>query len=372
MTSPLKIGLMGCGNIAQMMHIPYLTDHEQFQLVALADSYRPILEAVGGRYGIQRLYSDWREMLAQPDLGAVVLCHAGSHKEAVIAAVQQGKDVFVEKPLGWNLRECEEVAAVVAGSDRIVQVGYHKRYDPGFEYARQQVAQMDDLGFVRVTVLHPPDEMGHSPYRIRRGGGQVKEGHLAVASWEEQVRNQLAGLAGGDLTPLVDEALGGRKDDLRLRLAYGILTVSIIHQVYTLWGFLGAPERVISTDIWRDGLSIHSVLQFPGHLRATLDWHFLSHLKDYREEYAFFGNHQRVLLQLPSPYFKHFPSPVIVQGGEGELAWEKRVIASYDEAFHNELRAFYESVQARRQPMTDVREAVAHSRILQSIIDAAE
>ena len=40
-----------------------------------------------------------------------------------------------------------------AQSDRIVQIGYHKRYDPGFRYAREQVKQMRDLGFVRITVL---------------------------------------------------------------------------------------------------------------------------------------------------------------------------------------------------------------------------
>lgn len=371
MSVPLKIGLMGCGNIAQMMHIPYLIEYEQFDLVALADSYPPILEDVGQRYGIQRRYTDWHEMLAQPDLDAVVLCHAGSHKEAIIEAVQAGKHVFVEKPLGWNLRECEEVAAIVAKSDRIVQLGYHKRYDPGFLYAREQVKQMQDIGFVRVTVLHPPDEWGHSPYRIRRGNGQIKEGHIEVNSWEEQVTGQLAGLAGGTLAPLVDEALASRKDDSRLRLAYGIMTISIIHQVYTLWGFLGQPEKVISTEVWRDGLSIHSILQFPNDLRATIDWHFLANLKDYREEYAFYGNKDRVTFQLPSPYFKNFPSPVIVQGGDGELAWEKRVIVSYDEAFRNELVAFYDNIQANRQPETDVREGIAHSRIIQAMIDAA-
>lgn len=368
---PLRVGVMGCGNVAQMMHIPNLVEYEHFELLALADVYAPILEAVGQRYGITRLYSDWREFLAQPDLDAVLLCHAGSHKEAVIAALDAGKHVFVEKPLGWNLREVQEVAARAAQSDRILQVGYHKRYDPGYRYAREQVQQMPDLGFARITVLHPPDEMGHSPHRIRLGNGRYKDGHIAVADWATQLAGARRGLTEGDLSPLVDEALGTRKADPRLRLAYSMMTISLIHQVYTLFGFLGEPAGVLSTEVWRDGLSIHSVIAYPNDLRVSLDWHYLSDLKDYREEYAFYGNGQRITFQLPSPYFRSFPSPVIVQGGEGELAWEKRVIVSYDEPFRNELLAFYANVQAGTEPETNAAAALQHHRFIQQMIDAA-
>lgn len=370
MTPPLRIGLVGCGAIAQIMHIPYLCDYEQFELVALADNYQPVLDAVADRYQITRRYTNWNDLLANEDIDAVVICHGGSHHDSIIAALQAGKHVLTEKPVGWNVREVREVADKVTQSDRVVQVAYHKRYDPGFRYAREQVQKIKDLGFVRITVLHPPDEMGHSPHRIRLGNGRVKEGHIDVISWDEQVRNQLQGLTGGDLAPLVDEALGNRKGDNRLRLGYGILTVSLIHQIYSLFGFLGQPERVISTEIWRDGLSIHALIAYPNQVRCSLDWHFLSHLKDYREEYAFYGNHERVILQLPSPYLRNFPSPVIVQGGNGELAWEKKITVSYDEAFRNELLAFYDNVTEKKQPETTVAEALQHIEFTQQLIDA--
>lgn len=372
MTSPLRVGVIGCGAVAQIMHIPYLCDYdEHFEVVALADIYKPVLDAVGDRYQVARRYTDWQDLLANDDIDAVVIAHGGSHRDSIIAALDAGKHVFTEKPLTWNLREAEEVAERVAQSDRIVQVAYHKRYDPGFRYAREQVKKMDDLGFVRITVLHPPDEMGHSPFRIRLGEGRVKEDHIDPISWDEQVRNGLQGLAGGDLAPLVDEALGdARKGDNRLRLGYGIIVVSIIHQVYSMFGFLGKPERVISTDIWREGFSIHALIEYPNQVRCTIDWHFLAELKDYREEYAFYGNGQRVALQLPSPYLKNFPSPVIVQGGEGELAWEKKVVVSYDEAFRNELLAFHHCVTENKQPETTVAEAVEHMAFIQQLIDA--
>lgn len=372
MTQKLRVGVIGCGAIAQIMHIPYLVEYEQFEVVALSDAYKPVLDAVADRYKIADRYTDWREMLKRDDIEAVVIAHSGSHRDSVIAAMEAGKHIFVEKPLTWNLREAEEVAAKVAGYDRIMQVGYHKRYDPGFRYVKEQLQNMHDIGLVRVTVLHPPNEMGLSPFRLRRGNGIFEDGHSEVASWDEQVKGQLQAFAGGNLAPIVDEVLGqGRKNDNRLRLGYGILIVSMIHQIYTMHGFLGEPTRVIHTEIWREGMSIHSMVEYPNDVRCTFDWHFLSQVKDYREEYAFYGNYERVIWQLPSPYLKNAPSPVIVQGGEGELAWEKRVVVSYDEAFRNELVAFYENVQHNRQPETTVEEAVVHIRTIQQIIDAA-
>jgi predicted dehydrogenase len=374
MAGKLRVGVIGCGAIAQIMHIPYLVDYdEKFELAAIADLHQPTLDAVGDHYGIQGRHSDWRDLVARDDLDAVVICHSGSHRDSVFAALDAGKHVFVEKPLAWNTREVEDVAALAPKTDRIVQLGYHKLYDPGFLYAKEQVAKMRDLGFVRITVLHPANELGLSPHRIRRGNGVISEGHVDVGTWESQTWGQLQAFAGGELGLLVDEVLGTRKGNDSLRLGYGVMVSSLIHQVYTLYGFLGRPTRVLSAHLWREGLSIHAMVEYPKDVRCTLDWHFLSHLKDYREEYAFYGNHDRVVMQLPSPYFKNFPSPVIVQGYEGELAWEKRIIVNYEEAFRNELLAFYENVQMKRQPRYgSLDDVVQHSRFIQQLINAAE
>jgi predicted dehydrogenase len=368
----LRMGVVGCGAIGQVAHIPYINRYDdRFELVALADVHRPTLDAVGDHYHVAGRHIDWRELIARDDIDAVVLCHNGSHRDTCIGALEAGKHVFVEKPLAWNVRETRDVAAVAAKSDRILQVGYHKLHDPAFAYTKEQLQQMNDVGFGRITVLHPANELGLSPHRILRGNGVVQEGHVDTGTWDQQVSAQLAGDTGSAV--LVDEALGARKDDNALRLAYGQLQGSIIHQVYTLFGFLGAPKRVVSTHVWRAGLSIHVVIEYPKDLRVTLDWHFLQDLKDYREEYAFFGNDSRMMMQLPSPYFLHFPSPVIVQGHEGETAWEKRIIVNYEEAFAREMLAFYDNVQAGRKPeLCSIDDAVAHAEFIQQVIDKAE
>lgn len=371
----LRMGIIGCGGIAQMMHLPHLQEYsERFEIAALSDMHMPTLEAVAQRFHVpsDSIYADWRGLLQRDDLDAVGIFHSGSHADTVIAALDANLHVFVEKPLGWNLREVERVAARAASSDRTVQIGYHKLYDPAYSYTRDQVQAMRDLGFVRVTVLHPADEYGWAQHRVRRGDGVIIEGHRDIGTFESQVEAQRQGLAEGPLAAAVDEALGDRKDDQRLRLAYGIMTVSLIHQTYTLFGIMGPPERVIHTDVWRDGLSIHALLEYKNNVRAAIDWHWLGYLKDYKEEYAFFGNHDRVYLTLPSPYARNFPSPVTIQGHASELTWKREVVVNYEEAFARELVAFHDNVIYQRKPWANVEEAVKHSRFLQELIDAAK
>src|SRR5262245_58416458 len=148
---PLRIGVIGCGGIAQMMHLPTLAERpDLFTIAALADVSRPTLEAVGGRYAVTALATDYRELLARADVDAVLLLASGSHREAVVAALEAGKHVFAEKPLGFSLRETEAIAAAARGSRGRLMVGYHKRFDPHYLEARDEVRAMRGLRYVEV------------------------------------------------------------------------------------------------------------------------------------------------------------------------------------------------------------------------------
>lgn len=370
MTTALRIGVIGCGAIAQIMHIPYICEYEQFELVALADSHWPTLDAVADRYHISTRYTDSHLLIARNDIDAVVITHSGSHRDTVMAALRAGKHVFVEKPITWNAREAEELLAYAMSSDRVVQVGYHKLYDPAFAYTKNEVEQMADLAYVRVTVLHPANDLGLSPHRIRRGDGRIYEGHVDIALWDNFVQSQLEDCAGDTLGPLVDEALQDRQTDTRLRIGYGLTVSSIIHQIYMIYEFLGEPTRIVNAEIWRQGMSLQTLIEYKDGLRCSLDWHYLPYLKDYREEYAFYGNSSRVILQFPSPYLRNHPSPVTVHGGNGELAWEKHINVSFSEAFANQLLDFYNNVQQKKTPLASLPKAVMHMRFIQQWIEA--
>jgi predicted dehydrogenase len=250
MRKPIGIGVIGAGTIAQISHIPYiLDDEERFSLVAVADKDEALLTEVADHYHIDARYTDSRSLLDRKDIEAVIVCHSGTHRDTVLAALDSGKDILVEKPLAWNLREAREIAQRVEQSDRIVQMGYHKLYDPAFPVAKQHVESIEDLGYVRIALLHPVSEFYYSHLRVRRGGGVIQEGHKEPGPWEEQLDGFLRGQSGGALASLVDEALGQRKDNRWLRQFFGTLNQSLIHNIYMMFGFLGEPLRVRSVEL---------------------------------------------------------------------------------------------------------------------------
>jgi predicted dehydrogenase len=372
MSQALRVGIIGVGTIAQVSHIPYILDDDQrFRLVALCDVNNSLLGEIGDHYHVDALYTDYVEMIEREDIDAVVICQSGSHRDQVLAAIETGKHVMVEKPIAWNLREASEIVARVEKSDRIVQVGYHKLYDPAFSVAKREVESIDDLGYARISVLHPMAEFGHSHIRIRRGNGRVEEGPIVPASWDKQLAGFDESLAGGNLAPLVDEALGDRKENAELRRFFGTLNGSLIHSIYMMFGLLGDPECVRTVELWRDSMSFQILVEYSPDLCCCLEWHHLPYLKDYREEYCFYGNTKRVSLRFPAPYLLHFPSPICVQELDGETKVEKQIIVSHDEAYRRELRAFYECVRTETEPIANVRQALSHSRFIQEIVDKA-
>jgi predicted dehydrogenase len=116
---------------------------------------------------------------------------------------------------------------------------------------------------------------------------------------------------------------------------------------------------------------VTTVLAYDNGPRVVLTWSYLAELRDYFEELAFIGGAGRVRIQFPSPWLKHFPTPVEVQGMEHGAEWRKRVNVSYAEAFMEEALHFHHCVTTGEQPLTDGRDGRADIALLQQIVAAA-
>ena len=122
----LKIGIIGCGAIAQIQHLPHLKLRDDiFEIRALCDLSTNLLNALGEQFNVpaERQFTDYRR-LVESDVDAVIVCPAGSHAPATIAAARAGKHVFVEKPMCHTVREAEEMVAAARQSGVVLQVGY--------------------------------------------------------------------------------------------------------------------------------------------------------------------------------------------------------------------------------------------------------
>lgn len=345
----LRVGVIGVGAIAQMMHLPYLRElDDRFAIAALCDVDPVALETTGRQYGVTRLFTDAQELLAEP-LDVAMILTSGDHAAVTLAALERGVHVFVEKPLAYTLRETDEVLTAAERAGTTLMIGMMKQYDPGYQRGLEIVRTLRDLRYVDATTLQPENALYMFHYPIARKGGwppDIKESY-----GEAMFRAVQQGILANEPVKLLEEGSGS--DDSDVLTAYLLLIASSIHDINALRGALGQPERVVSAHLWAAGTSFTAVLAYPDEVRATYVWSLLPYLKHYTETFSFHASDGRVLIRFPSPYLRNAPTLVDVERMHGEELQVTRLTASYEEAFKRELLELDECVRTGRPPRTD-------------------
>jgi predicted dehydrogenase len=136
-----RVAIIGGGKFGEM-HLRAFTQLERdghAKLVALCDINEELLAKRHKEYGVKG-YADYTEMLAKEDLdGVTVVTPDHLHRRFVVACLNAGKHVLVEKPLDVTVEGCDEMIAAADRAGRILQVDFHKRFDP---YHRQMAAKV--------------------------------------------------------------------------------------------------------------------------------------------------------------------------------------------------------------------------------------
>jgi predicted dehydrogenase len=168
--SPLRLGVIGCGRIAQVAHLPALAKAESITLAGVSDRSPALAKGVGARYGVPG-FTDVSDLLAQ-DIEAVLIAVPDRFHLAVgTEALTAGKHILLEKPAASTSAEAAELARLAADRGLKVQIGAMRRHDPGINYARRAVAQIGPVlsvtGWYRVhSKLRPPTEQTLFPYTV--------------------------------------------------------------------------------------------------------------------------------------------------------------------------------------------------------------
>jgi len=340
----IRIGVVGCGLIAQMMHLPHLAElDDRYEIGALCDVSPGTLAVAAERYAVARRFTDWRDLVREP-LDAVLIATAGSHAPVALGALAAGQHVLTEKPMCYTRREADALVDAVGRSGLTFMVAYMKRYDPGYRYAQGLLGSVpEDLRYVQVTVFHPSERAQAAHHDIRRIR-DVPAGVLARLVAEED--------------GLIREAIGEFAPRERWAFAEALLS-TLVHDVNAVRGLLGEPAEVVATEFWAQGESMLSLLRYRQGFRVLVSLQYLWDLADYREEIGLYASGARLRLCFPSPFFRNEPTPVVLSGMEGEVAWEKRVVTSHREAFKEELLHFAECVREGRPPLTSVEDGRA-------------
>lgn len=353
----LRMGIVGCGAIAQIQHLPNLARRDDlFEIRALCDLSAGLIQALGATYGVppERQFLDYQN-LVESDVDAVIVCPAGSHAPATIAAARAGKHVFVEKPMCYTVREAEEMAAAARDSNVVLQVGYMKRHEPGYLYGRERIRQMSDVRFVQVNHLHPNNDLHLKEFKLLRFGDVPASAGDALREEDARLTHE----AIGDATP--DEAS-----------AYHRILGSMIHDIGNLHGVFGPPSRIVAAEIWQGGAGITAILEYPNDVRCDATWVDLPDLWDFRETFEVYGSRERVLLSFPTGFSIGLPTEVVVQSIESDgTPVKKHAAVSHESGFLRELVHFHDCVVNQKHPETPGDAAVADIALVPDLILAA-
>lgn len=352
MSSPIRVGVIGCGVIAQVMHLPHLSQAPAtFELAAVCDIAEPVAEGCAARFGARAAFTDWREML-ESELDAVMVLTSGNHAPIAVAAAQAGTHVFVEKPMALSVADGLAMIEAAEKAGVCLMVGTMKRYDPAYERLAELLPEIrGDLRLARVTTLESPFE----PY----------VSHYPLLPPSPAPPDVIAELHAAD-EATVDSVLGDADEVTRFGYRW-LLLDDLVHEFNALRGVLGEPTEVVYASLARECVSVN--LRF-GEVPCHLSWvDLLSGIARYKQEFAFYSPELRLTLELPSPYLRNEPSRLIVEGGEvgSTHSWAREEVLSYDEAFRRELDEFADCIATGRTPRTSGYDGLADLRLCEAV-----
>jgi len=331
----VRVGVVGAGLVAQAEHLPYLSAlRDRFTVAAIAEPSLTVREALVARYGVPGLYPDYRSMLDAGGLDAVVVTSpAGTHAEVVLAALDAGLHVFVEKPMCITVADADAIIAARDRSGKVVQVGTMKRYDPAVEAMLEALpSSAADLRYVSVVVNDAEFEPFFEAWEIVRGSDVPTD--LIVATRRQEAEQ-------------VEAAVGSGTEDVVRAFSESFLG-SLLHDlnvVHAMLARLGEPlpAQVVAGDWWNGGRAVYGALRLANGARVDGAWVQMLETFEYRETIQFFFAEEIHTLEFPSPWLKQYPTVYRRSRREGRAA-EAVVRSAFDESFSRELRHFHECV----------------------------
>jgi predicted dehydrogenase len=332
----LRTGIIGLGEVAQVVHLPVLESMpDRFEVIAGCDISPTLLKVLGDRYGIAKRYADPLAMIESEELDCVLVLNSDEyHAECTIAALERGQHVLVEKPMCLSPREAQAVIDARDRADRVVIVGYMRRFAPAFAAAKEQVGRLGPLNYVRVH-----DIIGRNQLLIDQTTRVERPGDVPAERMAERWAR------GGEL---VRDAIGDVPQDVAN--TYRLLCGLGSHDLSALRELVGRPRGVAAARQWRNGLFIAALLEYDGFYAAyetgvDEQLRFDAHLELY-------GERATTRVQYDTPYVRHLPTLVITEESEGDELRRTVVRPNFKDPYTYELEHFHQAITSGVAPKT--------------------
>jgi predicted dehydrogenase len=159
-THPVRVGIVGCGEVTQVIHLPTLNYLSHlFTVTYLCDVSPGSLSFCQSRSFMQpTLTTDPDELITSPIVDLVFIVNSDEyHCTHAVLALKHNKHVFIEKPMALCLRDCDRIVEAERESEGKVMVGYMRRYAAVFEDAVKEVGGMEEVLYARVRDIIAPN-----------------------------------------------------------------------------------------------------------------------------------------------------------------------------------------------------------------------
>ncbi len=332
----LRVGLIGLGEVAQIVHLPIIEAlATRYELVAVCDISPSLLDHVGNRYGVEKRYDDALEMIRTETLDCVFVLNSDEyHAECVVAALDHGVHVLVEKPMCLSPREADQIIAARDRSGKVVMVAYMRRFAPAFTEA---VERLPDLG--RITYARVHDIIGQNRLIIDQTATVFRPDDIP----QEAVEDRWA--RGSEL---VREALGDVPEELAW--TYRLLCGLGSHDLSAMRELLGRPLRVLAARQWRKGGFIVALLDY-GDFVVTYETGVDVQLR-FDAHIEVFGETGSLKVQYDTPYVRHLATTLVSDRTVGDT-YERSVVRPHlKDPYTHELEYFHEMVTTGGTPKT--------------------
>lgn len=329
----IGIGVIGCGEIAQLMHLPIIKELSGLHIAALCDLSRTVVEALGAQYGVAARHTDHKALLADPGVDAVVIC-TYDHGGLVAETIAAGKHLIVEKPLAFTPEEARPLVAQLQDSKLVGLVGYMKLHDPGYRLGIEQIARIGRPKSIRVHNLAGRFDRYQQLYTQVRGN-DVDQALPATSRAAVEAR--------------IEAALG--PDHAGHRDLYLTLLMLGSHNLSVLRGAFGVAKRVdYAAAIGPSHLL--SVLSIGDGVPVTVEIAFGAQYEWWDEWMSVHGEKEEVRIDFQNPYVRNTSARVRVKQGDNGVAEERVFNAPPDTSFRRQWLHFIDCVNGTAKPLS--------------------
>lgn len=344
--SKLNIGVIGAGSIS-VVHLNSYQGNSDVTIAAICDLNETRAKEKAEKYGASKVYTDYNELLADPDIDAVSICTwNNTHAEISIAALKAGKHVLVEKPLCQTVEQALEVEKAVKESGKLLQVGFVRRYASNTQILKQFIddKELGDIYYAKASCLRRlGNPGGWFSDKTRSGGGPLIDlgVHVIDICWYLMGRPKVKSVSGNTYNKL------GNRSNVK-NLAF----------------YRAADYDAEKNDV--EDLA-NALIRFENGASLMVDVSFTLHAKKDELTVKLYGDKGGAEMEPELAIVaEKFDTILNVTPQVNNLSFD------FASAFQNEINHFVDSIRGVKETLSPVQDGVEMMKILCAIYESAE